>query len=187
MDKNKQKNKKTKQNTRFRNNRISVLVYFSSYSSIIQSWSWCISRSSDMVSPGDWLVSNVLFFCLPVKLKLWCEVAFPDHAGWSALLISLADSCVTLQLQLFGQLLLQWGGEVQVWMLASGSGDLLCSPLAALFWRWLFSVFVYWNFHDGRLFLCPVLILWSRFSVPISPLCCLFVIMVCCLFFSFSE
>jgi hypothetical protein len=57
-----------------------------------------------MVSPGNWLVSSVLFFCLPVELKLCIEVALPDHAGWSGILISLADSCVTFQLQLLGQL-----------------------------------------------------------------------------------
>jgi hypothetical protein len=41
-----------------------------------------------MVSRGDWLMISVLFFCLPVKLKLWGEVALPDHAGWSEILVS---------------------------------------------------------------------------------------------------
>jgi hypothetical protein len=120
-----------------------------------------------MISPGGWLVSSVLFFCLPVKLKLWGEVALPDHAGWSEILISPADSCVTFQLPLLGQILPQWGGEVQVWMLPSCSGDQLCSPLVALLWRWLFAVLVYWGFHTGSLFLCP-----TPFLCSISPLCC---------------
>jgi hypothetical protein len=61
-------------------------------------------------------VSSVLFFCLPVKLKLLSEVDLPDHAGWSQVLISPAESCATLQLQLFGQLLPQHGGAVQFWV-----------------------------------------------------------------------
>jgi hypothetical protein len=40
-------------------------------------------------------------------------VGSPDHAGWPELLFSTADSCVILQLQLFGQLLLQQGEVVQ--------------------------------------------------------------------------
>jgi hypothetical protein len=98
----------------------------------MQSWYWQISRSSDVVLPGDWVVSSVLFFYLLVKLKLGGEVAFPDHSRWSEILISSADSFVTLQLQLLGQLLPQWGVVVHVWMLPSGSGDQLCSPLVAL-------------------------------------------------------
>jgi hypothetical protein len=57
-------------------------------------------------------VSKVLFFCLPVKLKLCGEVALSDYTEWSEILISSADSCVTLQLQLLGQLLLQCGVAV---------------------------------------------------------------------------
>jgi hypothetical protein len=64
-----------------------------------------------MVLPGDWLVSSVLF-CPPVKLKLSGEVALSVHAGWSEILISSADSCVTLQLQLLGQLLPLQSGAV---------------------------------------------------------------------------
>jgi hypothetical protein len=103
-----------------------------------------------MVSPGEWLISSVLFFCLPVELKLWGEVALADHVGWSELLISSADSCVTLQLQLLGQLLPQQGGAVQIWMLPSASGDQLCRPLIALLWRGfllcLFTGFPQWRF-----------------------------------------
>jgi hypothetical protein len=58
-----------------------------------------------VVSPGDWLVSSVLFFSLSVESKLKDGVALPDYAGWSEILISSADSCVTFQLQLLGQLL----------------------------------------------------------------------------------
>jgi hypothetical protein len=43
---------------------------FWSYTSGIHSWYWHISRRSDVVLAGDWLVSIVLFFCLPVMLKL---------------------------------------------------------------------------------------------------------------------
>jgi hypothetical protein len=118
------------------------LFKFWSYSSGIQSWYWHISRSSDMVSLGDWLLSRILFFCLPVKLKLWGEVDLADHAGWSELLISLADSCVIFQLQLLCQLLPQQGEAVQVWMLPSGSRDQLYSPQVALLWRWLFAVLI---------------------------------------------
>jgi hypothetical protein len=134
---------------------------FWSYSSGIQSWCWCIGRSSFVVSPGDWLVSSILFFCLPVKLKLWGEVALPDNAGWSELLIFPADSCVTLHLKVFGQLLPQGGGAVQVWVLPCGSGDQLSSLLLALLWRWLFVVLIYWGFFTGSLFLCPVHFLWA--------------------------
>jgi hypothetical protein len=35
---------------------------FWNYSSVNQSLYWHISRSSDVVSPGDWLVSSVFFF-----------------------------------------------------------------------------------------------------------------------------
>jgi hypothetical protein len=71
MNKKTKTNKQTKRkNTRFRNKRISVLFQFWSYSSSIQSWYWHISRSSDLVSPGGWLVSNVLFFSLLDGLKL---------------------------------------------------------------------------------------------------------------------
>jgi hypothetical protein len=62
------------------------------------------------------------------------EVGLPDHAGWSKLLIHPADSCVILQLQLFGQLLPQQGGAVQFWVLLSGSGDQFCGPLPFLLW-----------------------------------------------------
>jgi hypothetical protein len=62
---NKQTNKKKKRkNTRFRNNRISVLIY------ILELLLQHISRSSDVVLPGDWLLSSDLFFSLPVELKL---------------------------------------------------------------------------------------------------------------------
>jgi hypothetical protein len=45
-----------------------------------------------VVSPGDWLVSSVLFFSLSVESKLKDGVALPDYAGWSEILISSADS-----------------------------------------------------------------------------------------------
>jgi hypothetical protein len=118
-----------------------------------------------VVSPGDWLVSSVLFFYLPVKLKLWGELGLSDHAGWSELLISPVDSCVTIQLQWLSQFLHQWGGAVPVWMLPSGSEDHLCSPLVVQVWKWLFSVLVYWDFCTGGLFLCPGPFLWGRLSV----------------------
>jgi hypothetical protein len=50
-----------------------------------------------------------------------------------------ADSCVILQLQLFGQLLPQQGWTVRFWMLPPGSGDQFCDPLSALLSRWLIS------------------------------------------------
>jgi hypothetical protein len=122
-----------------------------------------------VVSPGDWFVSSVLFFCLPVELKSWGEVVLPDHAGLSEILISAADGYVTLQLQMLGQLLPQQCGAVQVWLLPSGSRDHLYSPLVSLLWRWLFAVLVYWDFHAGSLFLCPTHFLWARFSVSSAP------------------
>jgi hypothetical protein len=61
-------------------------------------------------------------------------------------------------------------------MLFSGSGGQLCSPPAVLFWRWLFTVLVYW-----RLLSLPC----SLFLGP-SP-CCQHVVMVFCLFFNFVE
>jgi hypothetical protein len=141
---------------------------FWSYSSSIQSWYWHISWSSDVVSPGDWLVCSVLFFCLPVQLKLWGELGLPDHAGWPELLISSADLCITLQLQLLGDLLPQCCGSVQFWMQSLvqeiisiihylpcfGGGFLLC----------LFTGIYGWG-----LFLCPVRFLRGRFSVPSAP------------------
>jgi hypothetical protein len=113
-------------------------------------------------------VKSVLFICLPDELTLWCEIFLPDHVEWSELLISPADSCVTLQLQLFGQLLSQWSGAVLLWMLPSGS-DQLCNPLTALFWRWLFVVFVYWDFCAAGIFVCHTPFLLGRFSVPSAP------------------
>jgi hypothetical protein len=87
---------------------------------------------------------------------LWGEVAFPDHAGWSELLISLADSCVNLQLQLFGQLFSQWGGAFQFWLLPYGLGDQLCNPLPALFGGGL-SLCLFTGISElGVLFLCPI-------------------------------
>jgi hypothetical protein len=41
-------------------------LFNSGYSFGIQSWYWYVSRSSEVVSPGDWLMSSVLFFFLPV-------------------------------------------------------------------------------------------------------------------------
>jgi hypothetical protein len=107
------------------------------------------------------------FFCLPVKLKLWGEVGLPDHAGWSELLFSPSDSCVTLHLQLFGQLLSQWGWAVKFvccplvqeiisvihYLLCFGGGLLLC----------LFTE------SSGRLVLCPTPFLWGQFSMPPVP------------------
>jgi hypothetical protein len=71
-------------------------------------------------------------------------------------------------------------------MLLSGSGDQLCSPLVALLWRWLFTMQVYWSFHTGGLFICapPSLV---QVQCSFSPFCCLCVMTVCCLFFSFAE
>jgi hypothetical protein len=102
-------------------------------------------------------------------LKLWSVVGLPDHAGWSELLFSSANSCVIFQLQLFGQLFPQQGETVQFWILPSGSGDQLCDPLPALLWRWLIAVFVYWEFSPGSLILCPVFFFQGRFSVPPTP------------------
>jgi hypothetical protein len=93
-----------------------------------------------LVSPGGWLVSNVLFFSLLDGLKLWGEVALPDHGGWSGILISSSDNCVTFQLRLLGQILLQvWQfyfecctqvqeiSSVVHWLSCSGGGFSLCS------------------------------------------------------------
>jgi hypothetical protein len=54
-------------------------------------------------------------------------------------------------------------------MLSSGS-DQLCSPLVVLVWRWLFAVFVYWDFHSGGFLSLPCPFLWGRFSVLSAPL-----------------
>jgi hypothetical protein len=67
-NKQKRKKKKEKKHTRFKNNRISVLVkvleLLLQHPVLV-----LVSRSSEVVSPGDWFVSSVLFFCLPVELK----------------------------------------------------------------------------------------------------------------------
>jgi hypothetical protein len=48
--------------TRYRNNKkSSVLVKVLELFLGIQSWYWRISGSSDVVSSGDWLVSNIWF------------------------------------------------------------------------------------------------------------------------------
>jgi hypothetical protein len=60
-------------------------------------------------------------------------------------------------------------GAVQAWMLSSGSGDYLCSPLVALLWRWLFPVLIYWGFCAGGLFPFPIPFLWGRFCVLSAP------------------
>jgi hypothetical protein len=128
-----------------------------------------------MVSPGGWLVSSVLF-CLPAWLKLWREVGLPDHAGWSEPLISPADFCVFLQLQLFSQLLSQWGGAVQFCIWPPGSGDQLCDPLPSLIWRWLLAIFVYWDFWAGNLFLWLAPFLWGGLCSTHPFLCLCFII-----------
>jgi hypothetical protein len=66
QNKNKERNETNKQTKTPCSGTIEFKFKFWSYSSIIQSWPWHISRRADMVSPGDWLVSSVLFFCLPV-------------------------------------------------------------------------------------------------------------------------
>jgi hypothetical protein len=82
----------------------------------------------------------------------------PDHAGWSELLISEADSCVTFWLQL-----LVSSSPSEVLNAAFGSGDQLCNPLLAL----LFTVFVYWDFHIWGLWFFSTL--WSKlFLAPVT-------------------
>jgi hypothetical protein len=58
---------------------------------------------------------------------------------------------------------------VQIWMLPSGSGGHLCSPLVALLWRWLFTVLLCWVSMLGIYFFCPAPFLWGRFSVALPP------------------
>jgi hypothetical protein len=102
---------------------------------------------------------------------LWGEVGLTDHSGWSDLLLSPADGCFILQLQLFDQFLPQQCGEVQFLILSSHTRDQLFNPLPALLWRWLVTVFVYWDFHTVSFFLC----LAPFFSVRlccICPFCC---------------
>jgi hypothetical protein len=93
------------------------------------------------------------------------------------------DSCVILQLQLFGQLLPQHGGAVKFWMLPSGSGDQLCDPLPALHWSCLFTVFVqHWEFIS-----LPHPLSWGQVQCSTCPLFCPSFISVRHLFFSFAE
>jgi hypothetical protein len=70
-------------------------------------------------------------------------------------------------------------------MLPSGSGDQFCDPLPALHWRWLISVFVYWEFSTGSLFLClaPLSLGYVQCANCLFRWLCLNT--VHCLFFSF--
>jgi hypothetical protein len=79
-----------------------------------------------------------------------------DHETCSELLFSPADSCVTTQLQLFGQLLPQWSGAVQVWMLSCGSGDQLYDLLPAMLSRWLIILFTESSALGGYFFALPL-------------------------------
>jgi hypothetical protein len=68
---NKHTNKQTK-NSRFRNSRVSVLVWILVLFLHIQSWCWYLSRSSVVVLPGGWLC----FFFFSFGLS--------EAAAWSA-------------------------------------------------------------------------------------------------------
>jgi hypothetical protein len=127
---------------------------FWSYSSSIQSWYWHISRSSDVVLPGDWLVSSVLFFCLPVELNLWGEVALPDHAGWSRILISSADGCVPSSCSSWSAPPPARCGSL-VWNLPSESGVQLHSPLVVLWVEVAFCCACLLGFPGWRLIFLP--------------------------------
>jgi hypothetical protein len=57
------KNKEKLKNTRFRNNKkfsllVNVLELLLRHPTLV----WCTSRSSDVVSPGDWLMSSIWSF-----------------------------------------------------------------------------------------------------------------------------
>jgi hypothetical protein len=56
-------------------------------------------------------------------------------------------------------------------LLPSGSEHQLSNPLPALFWTWLVSVFVHWDFCTGGLILCPIPFIWGRLCST-HPFCC---------------
>jgi hypothetical protein len=110
----------------------------------------------------------------------------PDHAGWSELLSSPADSCVTVQLQLFGQLLPQQGGgssslNAALRFRRSAMQSTTCPALEVAFCCACLLGFLHW----GVLSLPHPLSL-GQVQCSIGPLCCQYVMMVHCLFFSFA-
>jgi hypothetical protein len=114
-----------------------------------------------VVLPGDWLVSSVVFFSLPVWLKLWGEVALQImQCGQSYWIPQLITVLLFICSCLVSSSLIEVGA-VQFWMLPSGSEDHFSYPLSALLWRKLIAVFVYWDFSTGVFFLSL-----PSFSVP---------------------
>jgi hypothetical protein len=101
------------------------------------------------------------------------------------MVVFVANSCVIFQLQLFGQLLPQWGVAVWFWMLLFGSGDQLCNPLPALLWDvaclCVYSLRVWcWDFSPLP---CPLFP--GQVQCSTHALCCLCLVTVHCFFCSF--
>jgi hypothetical protein len=59
-------------NARYCNNSKVSLVKFCSFSFGVQSWCWHESRSSDLVSVCDWLVSRIWFLLSTGKFAIGC-------------------------------------------------------------------------------------------------------------------
>jgi hypothetical protein len=100
-------------------------------------------------------------------------------------LIFPADICVVLQLQLFGQLLPQQGGDSSIlnaalWFRKSALQSTTCPALEVAYCCVFLLGFLLWEFIS---LLCPF---FEISCVLPPPLHCLCFITVCCLFFRFS-
>jgi hypothetical protein len=108
-------------------------VLLRSYSLGVQSWYWCSSRSSDVFSPGDWLVSGIWTFCPQGLLELWGAVRLPAHAGWSELFSQAAAVFFSCSCVCSAPPLARWGNSVLNAALCPG--DRLWDPPPALLWE----------------------------------------------------
>jgi hypothetical protein len=93
--------------------------------------------SSDVVSPGDWLVSRIWFLLSTglVAIGWWHKSASLCKVVRAVVVFTRQQLCCPSAATLFGQLLPQQGGAIQFRMLPSVPQDQLWDPSLALLWE----------------------------------------------------